>query len=92
MAHTKAQGSTRQQGNRQGKRRGIKTYGGELITSGTIIMRQLGTVVKPGKNVGLGKDFTLFALCDGVVEFYNLRKDKKAVRINTPAKIEQVVA
>ena len=89
MAHTKAQGATRQQGNRQGKRRGIKAYGGEFVTAGTIIMRQLGTVVKPGKNVGSGKDFTLFALCDGVVQFYNLQKDKKAVRILAAVEVSQ---
>lgn len=81
MAHTKAQGATRQQGNRQGKHRGIKKYEGEMVTAGTILVRQVGTVVKPGENVGMGRDFTLFATKTGVVEYYNLAKSKKAVKI-----------
>ncbi len=81
MAHTKAQGATRQQGNRQGKHRGIKKYEGEMVTAGTILVRQVGTVVKPGENVGMGRDFTLFATKTGVVEYYNLTKSKKAVKI-----------
>ncbi len=81
MAHTKAQGATRQQGNRHGKHRGVKKYSGEIVTAGSILVRQVGTVIKPGDNVGLGKDFTLFAMKAGTVEYYNLNKHKKAVKI-----------
>jgi len=83
MAHTKAQGSTRQQGNRHGKHRGVKKYDGEVVSSGTILVRQLGAVIRAGANVGVGKDFTLFATMPGVVKYYNLTKDKKAVKVIT---------
>lgn len=82
MAHKKAGGSkARQGGNVAGKRRGIKVGDGQVVKAGAIIMRQLGTVIKPGKNVGLGRDFTLFALKDGRVKYSNLRKDKKQVSV-----------
>ena len=81
MAHTKAQGATRQQSNRPGKRRGVKRYSGQFVTAGTILVRQVGSVVKAGLNVGMGRDFTLFAKTDGIVEFFNLNKGKKAVYI-----------
>ena len=82
MAHKKAGGSkARQGGNVAGKRRGIKVGDGQVVKAGAIIMRQLGTVIKPGKNVGLGRDFTLFALKDGRVRYSNLRKDKKQVSV-----------
>ncbi len=70
MAHVKAGGaSAHQHSQRTGKRLGVKKYGGQKITTGQIIIRQKGTKYKPGKNVGLGRDYTVFALVDGVVEF-----------------------
>ena len=81
MAHKKAVGATRQQGNRQGHHRGVKRYGGEIVKTGTILVTQLGTVIKPGLNVGVGRDFSLFALINGRVKYKNLSKDKKAVEV-----------
>lgn len=81
MAHTKAQGSTRQQGNRPGKHRGVKIFDGQVVSAGTIIVRQLGAVIRAGNNVGMGKDFTLFAKMPGEVKYYNLTKTKKAVKV-----------
>lgn len=69
MAHKKAGGSSRNGRDSKGQRRGIKRFGGEAVRAGSIIVRQLGTKWKPGKNVGLGKDYTIYALVDGVVEF-----------------------
>lgn len=71
MSHVKASGSVRQhrQGKRPGKRLGLKKFGGEPIKNGQIIVRQKGTKYKPGKNVGLGRDYTIFALIDGLVKF-----------------------
>jgi len=69
MAHTKAGGSTRQQGNRRGKRRGVKLFGGQLAIAGNILIRQKGSSVKAGDNVGTGNDFTLYAKKEGVVKF-----------------------
>ena len=80
MAHKKASGSTSQQSTRAGKRRGIKIYGGKKIKTGQIISRQKGTVHNPGEGVGLGRDFTLFALRDGIVKFYQ-KKSKKLVKV-----------
>ena len=69
MAHKKAGGSSRNGRDSQAKRLGVKVYGGEVIRAGGIIMRQRGTTIHPGLNVGIGKDHTLFALVDGHVEF-----------------------
>jgi large subunit ribosomal protein L27 len=69
MAHKKAGGSSRNGRDSQSKRLGVKTFGGEAITAGAIIVRQRGTKVHPGTNVGMGKDHTLFALVDGKVTF-----------------------
>lgn len=69
MAHKKGGGSTKNGRDSQSKRLGVKAYAGELITAGTIIIRQRGTKIKPGFNVGMGRDFTLFARVDGYVEF-----------------------
>ena len=63
------------------KRLGVKAYDGEVVTAGSIIIRQRGTKVNPGNNVGLGKDYTLFAKCDGVVRFEQETKDKKRVSV-----------
>ena len=69
MAHTKAQGSSRNGRDSNAQRLGVKAYGGQFVTAGSIIIRQRGTRFKPGPNVGLGRDDTLFALRDGVVVF-----------------------
>lgn len=69
MAHKKGQGSSRNGRDSNGQRRGIKRYGGEFVTAGTIIVRQVGTKFYPGKGVGQGSDFTLYALTDGYVKF-----------------------
>ncbi len=78
MAHKKGQGSTRNGRDSNPKMRGVKKYGGEFVTAGSIIVRQCGNKFHPGKNVGQGRDFTLFALTDGVVEF---RKSQRKVSI-----------
>lgn len=69
MAHKKAGGSTRNGRDSRGKRLGVKKYGGEFVRAGNILVRQRGTTFHPGENVGLGRDYTLFALIDGVVSF-----------------------
>ena len=81
MAHKKAGGSTRNGRDSNPKYRGVKVYGGELIHSGSVIMRQVGTVIKPGRNVGLGRDFTLFSMIDGQVKFEWDRRGKKRVSV-----------
>lgn len=85
MAHKKA-GSSKagQGGNVAGKRLGIKIYGGEIVRTGQIIIRQRGKTYNPGKNVDMGKDFTIFAMADGVVEFVNDTKFKKKVNVLVP--------
>ena len=77
MAHKKAGGSTRNGRDSESKRLGVKRYGGQVVSAGEIIVRQRGTKFSPGRNVGLGRDWTLFALTDGRVEF-----DKNGRRIN----------
>jgi large subunit ribosomal protein L27 len=74
MAHKKGQGSSRNGRDSNAQRRGIKCFGGEVVRAGSIIVRQCGTKFKPGFNVGLGKDDTLFALTDGVVRFESRRR------------------
>lgn len=69
MAHKKAGGSSRNGRDSQGQRRGVKRFGGQHVLAGNIIVRQLGTKVHPGEGVGLGRDYTIFATCDGVVKF-----------------------
>jgi large subunit ribosomal protein L27 len=69
MAHKKGQGSTTNGRDSNAQRRGVKRFGGEKVTAGSILVRQLGTKLHPGVNVGCGRDYTLFALIDGVVEF-----------------------
>ena len=70
MAHKKGQGSSRNGRDSNGQRRGVKIYGGEQVRAGNILVRQVGTRVHPGHNVGMGRDFTLFALKTGTVKFY----------------------
>jgi large subunit ribosomal protein L27 len=79
MAHKKAGGSSRNGRDSQGQRRGVKVFGGETVRAGNILVRQLGTRIHPGKNVGMGRDYTLFALTDGVVRYE--RKDKERKRV-----------
>lgn len=74
MAHKKGQGSTRNGRDSNPQYRGVKRYGGEVVTAGTIIVRQRGTQFHPGKNVGCGRDYTLFALKDGTVQFATNRR------------------
>ena len=81
MAHKKAGGSSRNGRDSQGQRRGVKRYGGQAVKAGNILVRQLGTKIHPGRNVGVGSDFTLFALVDGVVAFEQKGKNKKVVHI-----------
>jgi len=81
MAHKKGQGSTRNGRDSQGQRRGIKLYAGQMARAGNILVRQLGTRIHPGKNVGMGRDFTLFALIDGIVRYERVGKDRKQVHI-----------
>ena len=82
MAHKKGEGSVKNGRDSQSKRLGVKIYGGQSAIAGNIIIRQRGTVYHPGKNVGLGKDFTIFALTDGVVEFKKGRGDRSFVSVN----------
>ena len=69
MAHKKGQGSSRNGRDSHGQRRGVKVFAGQQVHAGAILVRQVGTRIHPGRNVGLGRDFTLFALCDGVVRY-----------------------
>ena len=69
MAHKKGQGSSRNGRDSNGQRRGVKVFGGQKVPAGSILVRQLGTQIHPGRNVGLGKDYTLFALVDGTVSY-----------------------
>jgi len=81
FAHKKGLGSSRNGRDSQSKRLGVKKFGGERVTAGNIILRQRGTQFYPGSNVGMGKDNTLFALTDGVVEFVRRGRDGQTVRI-----------
>jgi large subunit ribosomal protein L27 len=84
MAHKKGEGSVKNGRDSQSKRLGVKIFGGQAAVAGNILVRQRGTTYHPGKNVGVGKDFTLFALTDGVVEFKKGRNDRTFVSV-TPA-------
>jgi large subunit ribosomal protein L27 len=81
MAHKKAGGSSRNGRDTAGRRLGVKKFGGEAVVAGNIIIRQRGTKVKPGRNVGLGKDHTIFALIDGKVEFQRRADDRVQVNV-----------
>ena len=85
MAHKKGEGSVKNGRDSNSKRLGVKIFGGQPAIAGNIIVRQRGTVYHPGKNVGLGKDFTLFALIDGVVEFKKGRQNRTFVYVNEVA-------
>ena len=81
MAHKKGQGSTRNGRDSNGQRRGVKRFSGEHVRAGNILIRQRGTQVHAGRNVGIGRDWTLFALVDGVVKYERLGKDRRKVSI-----------
>jgi large subunit ribosomal protein L27 len=89
MAHKKGQGSTQNNRDSAGRRLGVKKFGGEAVIAGNIIIRQRGTKIHPGENVGMGKDHTLFALVDGTVEFRKKRDNKSFVSV-VPQAIEVV--
>jgi len=84
MAHKKGEGSVKNGRDSQSKRLGVKIYGGQPAIAGNIIIRQRGTQYHPGKNVGVGLDFTLFALKDGLVEYKKGRNDRTTVSVATP--------
>jgi large subunit ribosomal protein L27 len=85
MAHKKGQGSSRNGRDSKPQMRGVKVYGGQVINAGGIIIRQLGTKIHPGVNVGLGKDYTIFAKIDGVVKFERYDKTRKKVSVYAAA-------
>jgi large subunit ribosomal protein L27 len=81
MAHKKGQGSTRNGRDSNGQRRGVKLFAGQTAKAGNILVRQLGTRIHPGKNVGMGRDYTLFAMIDGIVRYERVGKDRKQVHV-----------
>ncbi len=81
MAHKKGGGSTRLGRDSQSKRLGVKRYDGQAVQAGTIIVRQRGTRIKPGNNVGVGRDHTLFALIDGCIKFEPVSKDRRKASV-----------
>jgi large subunit ribosomal protein L27 len=85
MAHKKGGGSSRNGRDSESKRLGVKVFAGEYVISGNILVRQRGTRIYPGRNVGMGKDHTLFATAEGVVVYENLRGGKKSVRVEPVA-------
>jgi large subunit ribosomal protein L27 len=84
MSHKKAGGSSRNGRDSNGQRRGVKRYGGETVSAGSILVRQVGTKIHPGENVGLGKDYTLFAKIDGVVAYERVGKSRKKASVYAP--------
>ena len=81
MAHKKGQGSTRNGRDSNPKYRGVKRFGGQVVIAGNVLVRQVGTQFHPGQNVGLGRDFTLFSLIDGVVKFERYDRNRKKVSV-----------
>ena len=81
MAHKKGQGSSRNGRDSAGQRRGVKLYAGEAASAGNILVRQLGTRIYPGQNVGMGRDFTLFAKINGIVRYERVGKDRRRVHV-----------
>ncbi|MFN5240063.1 MAG: 50S ribosomal protein L27 [Aphanizomenon sp.] len=92
MAHKKGTGSTRNGRDSNAQRLGVKRYGGQTVRAGNILVRQRGTKVHPGNNVGIGSDDTLFALVDGVVTFERKGKSQKKVSVYPPAAVEAVAS
>jgi large subunit ribosomal protein L27 len=83
MAHKKAAGSSKNGRDSAGQRRGVKIYGGQQVKAGNILVRQLGTKIYPGANVGMGKDYTLFAKIDGTVAYERLGRSRKKVSVQS---------
>jgi len=81
MAHKKAAGSSKNGRDSNAQRRGVKRYGGQKVRAGNILVRQLGTRIHPGNNVGMGKDYTLFSKIDGVVAFERMGRSRKKVSV-----------
>ena len=81
MAHKKGQGSTRNGRDSRAQRRGVKRFGGEFVVAGNILMRQVGTVLHPGENVGVGRDWTLYSKIDGQVKVERYGRDRKKVSV-----------
>ena len=81
MAHKKGGGRTKNGRDSQGKRLGVKRYAGQSVNAGTILVRQRGTRIRPGNNVGVGRDYTLFALINGIVKFEQAGKDRRKVSV-----------
>jgi large subunit ribosomal protein L27 len=81
MAHKKGQGSSRNGRDSPGQHRGVKIYGSQAVVAGNIIVRQLGTEFHPGENVGMGRDYTLFALVDGTVKYARRRRDQRVISV-----------
>src|SRR5580658_4937283 len=92
MAHKKGQGSTRNGRDSPGQRRGIKIYAGQTVRAGNILVRQCGTRIHPGRNVGLGRDYTIFALIDGIVKYESYRGDKRQVSVDAPVSADASAA
>jgi len=90
MAHKKGVGSSRNGRDSKPKMRGVKRYGGETVKPGTIIVRQVGTKIRPGNNVGMGRDYTLYALVDGQVTFEPYSQNQKKVSVYPAAKSVEV--
>jgi large subunit ribosomal protein L27 len=91
VAHKKGQGSTRNGRDSPGQRRGIKIYSGQTVKAGNILVRQLGTRIHPGRNVGMGRDYTIFAKIDGIVKYEAKGPEKRQVSVepNRPASPEE---
>jgi large subunit ribosomal protein L27 len=81
MAHKKAGGSSKNGRDSNAQRRGVKRFGGERVRAGNILVRQLGTKIHPGENVGLGKDYTLFAKIDGIVAYERMGRSRKKASV-----------
>lgn len=86
MAHKKSGGSAKNGRDSAGQRRGVKLFAGQRVKAGNILVRQLGTRVHPGKNVGMGRDFTLFAMIDGVVRYERMGKDRVRASVYAESK------
>jgi len=84
MAHKKGQGSSRNGRDSPGQRRGVKVFAGQRAKAGNILVRQLGTRIHPGKNVGMGRDYTIFATMDGIVRYERWGRDRKRVSVYPP--------
>jgi len=92
MAHKKGQGSSRNGRDSPGQRRGTKVYAGQVVKAGNILVRQVGTRIHPGINVGMGRDYTLFAKIAGMVRYERVGKDRKRVSVYTETENQPVLA